>query len=173
MKKYLGIAILLMLGFLLFAADTDDEIMSYGGRYLSENGKHYITTDEAKIHLLLAPSAALDSLGILLVSGDSLYVEARKAKSSLYVTNLVYKDKLYTLRGNDMVNNYQQVSTYNVVTKSCISCRLCVMNCPIGAINMVKAKAVIDPSKCVECGICVDGNDKNYKGCPTRAINKE
>ena len=174
MKKLIGIAILALLGFMLLAVVTDEDIMAYRGHYLFENGKHYITTDEGKFHLLLAPPAALDTLGINLVSGDSLYVEAPKAKGSLYVKTLVYKDERYAIRIADGMNKgYDEHSTYNDNPKTCIGCRLCVMNCPTDAITMVKGKAVIDQAECVSCGICVSGNDKNFKGCPTRAISKE
>ncbi|PKN80872.1 MAG: hypothetical protein CVU48_00580 [Candidatus Cloacimonetes bacterium HGW-Cloacimonetes-1] len=67
---------------------------------------------------------------------------------------------------------WSQLSTYSVVPKTCIGCRLCVSNCPLGAITMVKAKAIIDQTKCVECGICTDGIN-TYKGCPVKAINKK
>ncbi|MDA3927720.1 MAG: monomeric [FeFe] hydrogenase [Prolixibacteraceae bacterium] len=46
-------------------------------------------------------------------------------------------------------NNY-------VVTNMCRGCegRPCEVNCPKDAINFVGRKAVIDPDKCVSCGIC-------------------
>ncbi len=173
MKKYISILILIVMALMLFAVVTDEEIMAYRGHYLLDNGKHYILTDEGKFHLLMAPPAALDSLGIKLVSGDSLYVEAPKALNSLYVTKIMYKDEFYTLRiGDGMYKAYDEKSTYAVDAKKCIGCQLCVRNCPVGAISMVKGKAVIDQGECVACGICIQGNDKNFKGCPTRAISR-
>jgi len=42
--------------------------------------------------------------------------------------------------------------------KNCISCRLCEMNCPTGAIVVDKQKgySVVDRSKCILCGLCAD-----------------
>lgn len=38
---------------------------------------------------------------------------------------------------------------------SCIGCRLCEKNCPVGAITVTDNVASIDYSKCTSCGICV------------------
>jgi ferredoxin len=61
-------------------------------------------------------------------------------------------------------------ATYNVNRTKCIGCRLCVSVCSEGAISMVQGKAVIDPDKCSSCGICKDGNNDDYPGCPVEAI---
>ena len=55
------------------------------------------------------------------------------------------------------------VTKYQVVAEKCIGCRICVLECSVGAISIVNGKAVIDPEKCTGCGICV-------KACPTGAI---
>jgi ferredoxin len=67
----------------------------------------------------------------------------------------------------------QTVITYIVNATKCISCRLCVTNCPSGAITIVKGKAMIDQAKCTHCGICANGNGKDFKGCPVKAIGKK
>lgn len=48
------------------------------------------------------------------------------------------------------------VKAQYVVSNLCRGCvaRGCMMNCPKDAVNMVKGKAEIDESKCVNCGIC-------------------
>jgi ferredoxin len=63
-------------------------------------------------------------------------------------------------------------SKTSVNSAKCIGCRLCVNQCPEGAISMVKGKAVIDQEKCIDCGICIDGNG-HFKGCPVKAIEKK
>lgn len=50
----------------------------------------------------------------------------------------------------------------------CIGCRMCVRDCPAGAINIVKVadkafEAEIDLGKCIYCAQCVDS-------CPKKAL---
>ena len=53
------------------------------------------------------------------------------------------------------------------ITDGCIGCTKCKRNCPVGAISgEIKKKHVIDQSKCIKCGACIDG-------CPKKAIVKE
>lgn len=66
----------------------------------------------------------------------------------------------------------KQVSTaYQVNPGICIGCELCVSVCPVSAIAMVDGKAVVDPKKCINCGICKNGNGADYSGCPVNAIS--
>lgn len=62
-------------------------------------------------------------------------------------------------------------ATHKVNATQCIGCTLCVRNCPTNAITMVDGKAVIDRSKCINCGICVSGNGNDFAGCPVNAIS--
>ncbi|MBP1737570.1 MAG: fumarate reductase/succinate dehydrogenase flavoprotein domain protein [Oscillospiraceae bacterium] len=40
------------------------------------------------------------------------------------------------------------------ITKNCVGCHNCAMECPMGAISYVGLKYEIDPDQCVECGRC-------------------
>ncbi len=50
----------------------------------------------------------------------------------------------------------------NLFSDKCIGCRICEKNCPIGAINVVDKKAIINEA-CVSCRICV-------RVCPKDAL---
>jgi len=66
----------------------------------------------------------------------------------------------------------QTGGNHYVDSSRCIGCKLCVNQCPEGAISMVNGKAVIDQEKCTDCGICVSGSGR-FKGCPVKAIEKK
>lgn len=73
------------------------------------------------------------------------------------------------------------VSRYKV-TESCRGClaHRCQAACPVGAIQVIQGKAIIDESKCVECGRCqsscpynaiVDTLRPCMKACPVDALS--
>ncbi len=41
------------------------------------------------------------------------------------------------------------------VARGCTFCNTCVFECPVGAIAMAGAGAVIDESRCTGCGVCI------------------
>jgi Na+-translocating ferredoxin:NAD+ oxidoreductase RNF subunit RnfB len=49
-------------------------------------------------------------------------------------------------------------------TVGCIACRLCEKNCPVDAIHVIDNLAVIDYSKCINCGKCAEV-------CPRKIID--
>lgn len=68
-----------------------------------------------------------------------------------------------------------------VVTEACRGClaNRCIGICPKNAINMENGRAIIDQSKCIECGLCkdvcpygaiADVRRPCSRGCPVKAI---
>ena len=60
--------------------------------------------------------------------------------------------------------------SYHISELKCVGCEACVNACPVQAISMKGGKAIIDQTKCIQCGICVGGNFDDYLGCPAQAI---
>ena len=48
--------------------------------------------------------------------------------------------------------------TYNIVDENCTACRICVKNCPAGAIEFIakKTPVVLHQEMCTKCGACMD-----------------
>jgi ferredoxin len=61
-------------------------------------------------------------------------------------------------------------NSYHISEYKCVGCEACMNACPVQAISMEGGKAIIDQTKCIQCGICVGGNFADYIGCPTQAI---
>lgn len=71
-----------------------------------------------------------------------------------------------------------------LVTESCRGCiaHRCQQSCPVDAITFINSKAIIDYSKCIECGKCHKACPYNaisdvlrpcIKACPTKAISMD
>jgi len=170
MKQLLTLLAIVLLAVLLGAAKNEGPtVTSIMGKVELVKERPFLRAGEDLYRLLLAPKAALDSLGLSINKDDELLVEGLISDQNLFVTR-VFKDKMtYTLRDPNLLNAYLERSNYVVDPSVCIGCRLCLKPCPTGAITMSKGKAVIDPAKCVECGICIEGG-KDFRGCPVKAI---
>jgi len=46
------------------------------------------------------------------------------------------------------------VKTY-VEKDKCVTCKDCIITCPVSAISIVNNKATIDLEKCINCKLCV------------------
>lgn len=178
MKKLLLSILMLLTALVFLAAITGykdfvkNDINTFSGTLKLDKERAYLVEGKTVRQLLLAPPQAMDSLGIKLNTQDSLWVTGVLSQNAILVSSIRQGDKLYTLRDAELLQNaYDEPSTVAVTPAKCIACKLCVTNCPVGAISMVNGKAVIDSSKCVSCGICIEGNGK-FRGCPVRAISK-
>lgn len=177
-KSLLALLCLLLLFTVALAesVETNETGFSHSGTLsLDKGGKKLLFTSDSDSNstytLLLAPAAALDSLGITAqMLNGKVKLNAKISGSAMIVQSIQLENKqIYTLRDTEYKPLWTEASTFSVNSRACISCRLCVSKCPVAAISMVNGKAVIDKSICSECGICIDGIDK-FRGCPVDAI---
>ncbi len=156
------------------AIDLARETSAHGGILALRGSQLWLqeaTCEE--LRLLLAPAAQLDSLGLSFASGDTLFVEGIRDQGLLLVEKLRQGQNPEWLGLRDFSQGSFATggsASYRVSPQTCIGCRLCLAPCPTGAITFSRGKAQIDPAKCTECGICVEGNGK-FRGCPVGAIS--
>ena len=174
--------LLLLFAVALFGAETVTQSQitefEFTGTLNSEKDGTKLTftpqgKDQKPLRLVLAPAAALDSLGLSrkLLTGKVMLNGEIKG-SALIVRNLKIEGEIYSLRSHDNKPLWHQPAEFHVASNQCISCRLCPARCPVGAITMTGGKAKIDPAQCTECGICIEGID-SFRGCPVGAIKKQ
>ncbi len=53
-----------------------------------------------------------------------------------------------------------------IKTEDCVSCGICIQECPVGAISVNGEAAVIDEKACIRCGKCHDI-------CPHEAVRHD
>ncbi len=76
-----------------------------------------------------------------------------------------YKDHIVNKKCRS--HKCKHLLNYNVIQEKCKRCRVCVINCPVNAIEGDKEKGFfVDPKTCVRCGKC-------YEVCKFNAIFKE
>jgi len=161
---------------LLTASDAGTESRELTGRISYSKDRMLLQAGKEKFILATLPPAALDSLGFQPAEDDEVSVQGFVSKSALVVTQAVWKDKTYAFRDSLFQLTRPEPGTWTVKSAACISCSLCVVFCPAGAITMQNVngskKAVIDQTLCLGCNVCIAGNNVKYQGCPTKAISK-
>jgi ferredoxin len=171
--------ILLFIAFVIFnlisATDEKQETQNFAGKIKDVKGSLYLISEGEFYELELGSDKYLEEINLNLVNKDKISVNGIMEEEVITVHNLTKNDTLFSFidaKGKSLWNAETDKKFYIVNGKKCIGCTLCVTNCPVGAIEMVKGVAIIDPVKCatIACGICKNGNTKKYKGCPVDAI---
>jgi ferredoxin len=167
--RYLVTLILILLTLNLAAFD-DVELAHYTGNAVFQKGYPYLEDAAGdQYRLLLAPQSLLDSLGIALEADAAIEVSGWLKGSLLLTKELTLNGSTYLLRDDPQKDLYTHHSDRTVDRDACISCWLCIRQCPVDAISRKNGKAYIDPDLCIDCGICSDGHAR-FKGCPVDAI---
>ena len=160
--------------FNLFSNEKSD-LDIFEGKLKNMGGEWFIISYGDFFQLNLAPEEFLIENNILLTSKEHFKTEGIIIDEVINVYHIYTKDSIIELRdvtGNPLWQEEKRIGHFHVNPKMCIGCQLCVNVCPTDAISMVHGRAIIDADKCIDCGICENGNG-DYKGCPTKAIKKQ
>ena len=166
------ILIMLVIGLVLgtFAVSIASEQVKFNGRLMQVSGIWFVKTADDIYGLDIASLTEQYGQSLELVISSDAEVTGDMTDFVINVATLKSGDSFFEIK-NDEPAAKEEHTGYKVDAKRCISCRLCVGNCPVGAIEMVNGKAVIDADKCIQCGICKNGNGQGWNGCPVGAID--
>lgn len=168
MKYLITIALILLTCSL--AAFDELSLEHFSGKTAFVNDFPFLeTASGAQYRLLLAPQNLLDSLGIAFEEDADLEVSGWLKGTLLLVKELKIADRTFSLRDATQKDLYTHQSDRTVDPDTCISCWLCIRQCPVEAISRKNGKARVDPALCIDCGICSEGHAR-FKGCPVNAI---
>lgn len=172
MKFKILILAMLLIGLNAFSQSEEVlELSEYSGNLKQIGGNWFLSTGEDIIKLFLAPEDFLKENNIELASKMELTVKGGMSEDEFAVHSLTIAENEYKFR-DETGKTLWKIKPYKVIADKCIGCRLCVSACPQNAITMVKGVAVIDADKCDGDGICMNGDGKNYRGCPVGAIEQ-
>ena len=177
MKKSLVISvtfIIVIISFLSLFSIDKPVLEIFEGKLKDMGGEWFIISDGDFFQLNLAPDEFLKENKIILTSKEKFKAEGIIIDEVINVYRIYSDDSIIELRdisGTPLWQEEKQVGHFHINPKMCIGCQLCVSVCPTGAISMIHGRAVIDADKCIDCGICENGNG-DYKGCSTGAIKK-
>ena len=156
---------ILLLSFLTFLFAANLNLLQYEGSLQRQDDSWTIQTETEAVEVYFGSTAELAKLEITLQEQENISVQCALLEDKLTVISYQLGAEKFILR--DAESNWLDAvsqSGYKVDAAACIGCNICPSRCPVGAISMVKRKAVIDAEKCIDCGICVDI-------CPVNAIS--
>ncbi len=171
----LNLLLILMLVSVLYAGSRTETIELTGQIEINDQIVS-ISSDNEIIYLYLVTNDFLDSEVFTINENKEYILHGYPNEKGYVIFRIETADRANSFSNRDRSPIMVSISPeliYSVNPRRCISCNICVDNCPVGAITMVRGVAVIDQEKCISCGICKDGNGQDFKGCPVRAINSQ
>lgn len=176
-KRWIVLTVIILAFFFAveIVSQSDQQFTEFKGKLKKIGEDWFLNTGEDFYKLNLAPDEFLVENKIELQAKQSIVIRGIIDSEEIVAYSLILDGSETDLRSKDGAPLWEESKKkdyYVVDKKNCIGCRLCIKPCPVDAIKMVNGIAVIDSNKCTSCGICVEGDNNKFKGCPVGAIKK-